>query len=387
MGKINNISDFNHCFGCGVCVNSCPKKIIKFGINEKGFFSPSIENQSNCLYCGICLKICSYNNNIPESAIKQCYAGWSNNEKSRNSSSSGGIAYEIAKLGIMNEYRVVGVRYDIYKKRAEHYIAETLDEISETKGSKYIQSYSPNGTINLFDGNKYIVFGTPCQIHSIRNAISLRKLEQHFILIDFFCHGVPSYLMWDKYVTESSDITGKLKCVTWRDKSNGGWHNSWNMILEGQKETKHCSLAENDLFYRFFLKNRCLNIACYDSCKYKMDNSAADIRLGDLWGEKYKNNEKGVSGIIILTETGQKIIDKLDNCTFIEESPDVVMESQMRECAKRPSSFNYVQKRLSSSSSLSAIDKRANIIEFIFDWIPGAVRYYPRRIIQKLFFK
>ena len=27
----------------------------------------------------------------------------------------------------------------------------------------------------------------------------------------------------------------------------------------------------------------CLGSACYKQCKYKLDNSAADLRVGDLW--------------------------------------------------------------------------------------------------------
>lgn len=382
---MKNISSLKGCYKCGICVNVCPKEIIKFELDKNGFFTPVIHNENNCIECGLCLKVCAFNNAIGNNNTESYFAGWSLNEHTRSICSSGGIAFELAKFGIENGYTVIGVRYNPKDKIAEHFEANTIEDLLPTTGSKYIQSYAPNGLKNIFKGNKYMIFGLPCQIHTLRNIITHRKKESNFILIDFFCHGVPSYLMWKKYLNEKCCTTGKIKHIDWRNKKKGGWHNSWNMVLVGEKGVASCSISENDLFYRFFLKNRCLNAACYDSCRYKMNNSAADIRLGDLWGQKFSYEEKGVSGIVSFTEKGLMIIKRLKgNVSIANETGATVLESQMRDCAKRPASYKIIRKLLQTPLSLKSINNVANIIELIIDKIPMAIKYYPNRALEKM---
>ena len=56
--------------------------------------------------------------------------------------------------------------------------------------------------ISINKKEKYLVTGTPCQIDSFRKYIKKFRVEDNFVLMDFFCHGVPSKLVWDKYITE-----------------------------------------------------------------------------------------------------------------------------------------------------------------------------------------
>lgn len=113
---------------------------------------------------------------------------------------------------------VCGVRYNIKHNRAEHYIVTTQEELAPSIGSKYIQSYTVDGfkAINL--RKKYLVTGTPCQIDSFRRYIRKFRCEDNFVLLDFFCHGVPSILMWHKYLVWTEKKVGKLNYVSWRNK-------------------------------------------------------------------------------------------------------------------------------------------------------------------------
>lgn len=52
-------------------------------------------------------------------------------------------------------------------------------------------------------------------------------------------------------------------------------------------------MSQGDWFYKMFLGHYCLGEQCVKACKYKYDNSSADIRIGDLWGNTYKDDEKG----------------------------------------------------------------------------------------------
>ena len=177
--------------------------------------------------------------------------------------------------------------------------------------------------------------------------------------MDFFCHGVPSYLLWKKYSDEVSKIIGEIVSVRWRNKTNG-WHDSWDINIHGKKYERaidwHDSYnllirekktfissrwSQGDLFFKMFLSNSCLGKACYDHCKYKGNYSSADIRIGDLWGKTYSSEEKGVSSVIAFTERGNRIL-KTVNCTLNEHTYETIVEGQLQHKLKKPLTLSLV---------------------------------------------
>ena len=79
-----------------------------------------------------------------------------------------------------------------------------------------------------------------------------------------------------------------------------------------------------------FLGNYCLNEGYY-SCKFRTVHSKADIRIGDLWGSKYADDSKGVSGVIVFTDFGKQIINALeDTCYIRPELEETVIEGQIK---------------------------------------------------------
>lgn len=381
---MKHVSSYD-CYGCGVCFAVCAAKAISMTTSGDGFRKPIVD-EDKCTGCQLCLKVCAFNDKslLDVNQTVQGYAAYSNDESIRYSCSSGGVGYEMARHALTMGYKICAVRYNTALHCAEHYIAETMEELGQSRGSKYIQSHTEE-SFSCFKRNvKYMVIGSPCQIDSLRRYIRLRKMEQNFILLDFFCHGVPSDLLWKKYIREYGMLLPDE--VKWRDKRTG-WHDSWNMIFRKDQRESTSLMSKGDLFYKFFLGNRCLGKACYDDCKYKMVNSAADIRIGDLWGTKFHNDEKGVSGVLTFTAKGEDWLNQLDTCMVTPESIEVVTESQMKKCPKRPSSFKYVMASLKSDASLAEIDRRASRKEFFFDVIPSRMRYYLRRIVEKLLCK
>ena len=89
-------------------------------------------------------------------------------------------------------------------------------------------------------------------------------------------------------------------------------------------------MSQGDWFYKMFLGHYCLGEQCVKACKYKYDNSSADIRIGDLWGNTYKDDEKGVSALVTFTEKGKLLVESLNNATLITQPLDVVAEGQMK---------------------------------------------------------
>ena len=230
-----NIVSVKDCYGCGLCATVCAKHIIEIWLNSDGFYEPRITELSKCTDCGLCMDVCSYTHDeLSLSGLSaKSYAAWSNDAAVRRKCSSGGVGFELGRTLIGQGYKVCGVRYNSETNRAEHYIATTIEELIPSIGSKYIQSYTVDGFKAINRKGKYLVTGTPCQIDSFRRYIQKFRCEDNFVLMDFFCHGVPSMLLWQKYTAWAESQVGKLTYVSWRNKFTG-WHDSWAMSIDGE---------------------------------------------------------------------------------------------------------------------------------------------------------
>lgn len=368
---MNNINNLNSCYGCGVCAKACGKQIIDLDLNTWGFYEPRISDLSKCTDCGICVDVCSYSHDdlsIKSTPLKS-FAAWSKNETHRMVCSSGGVGLEIARKAIEKGYKVCTVKYNTETQRAEHYIAQTEEDLIPSVGSKYIQSYTVDAFQQINRKEKYLVVGTPCQIDSFRRYAQRFKIEDNYIFMDFYCHGVPSMNVWKKYLEIIVKDTGKPTFVSWRNKVTGrhdywsqvidkkkmvDWHDSYNLLIGGRKSFVNSRRSQGDLFYKYFLNDTCLGEACYDKCKFKYDKSAADIRIGDLWGPTYQNDEKGVSALVAFTQKG---LDWIDSCdiNIIEHPFDTVAEGQMKRCPKK-TKYHQLLIKWFSDSGLSIID-------------------------------
>lgn len=350
-----NISKIKNCYGCGVCSAACPKKIISIHLNKNGFYEPRINNLSYCIDCGICLDVCAFTHKeralTPDEIQIKSWAAWSNDKNIRKKCSSGGIGFEIGKRLIENGYYAVGCKYNIANQRAEHFIATTVEEFVQSIGSKYIQSYTEEAFRQIkMRQNKYLIIGTPCQIDSFRRMIRKFNCENNFVLIDFYCHCVPSMYVWDAYMKMLEQKIGKVTYASWRNKFNYGWHDSWIMGIDGEKtsppfdwcqsftqllQEKQTHIqsrkSQGDIFYKFFLGDVCSGPQCEKNCKYKYDKSSADIRIGDLWGKTYEQDQQGVSALVSFTTKGHEVIKQLQNISLIEHPFELVAEGQMKE--------------------------------------------------------
>lgn len=346
-----NILNIHSCYGCGVCAIACGKKIIDIRLNADGFYEPYITELSRCSNCGLCLDVCSYSHadTALQEKPKAAYAAWSKEEGVRRVSASGGAGFEIGRYLIGQGFKAVAVQYNSESQRAEHYVANSVKEFIASMGSKYIQSYTLDGFRVINRKDKFLVTGTPCQIDSLRRYIRKFRCEDNFILMDFFCHGVPSAHIWDKYISEKKQELGDIEYVAWRNKLNG-WHDSWAMVLDGKEEKgesvdwqdsynllirgkkgfENSRWTKGDTFYNMFLGNNCLGKACYKHCKFKYNHSSADIRIGDMWGETYKDNEEGVTACVAFTQRGADVLQQ-SNCELTAYPFEQVAEGQIKE--------------------------------------------------------
>ncbi|MDR0682282.1 MAG: Coenzyme F420 hydrogenase/dehydrogenase, beta subunit C-terminal domain, partial [Dysgonamonadaceae bacterium] len=309
---MNNIakSGVNPCCGCGICVVSCPHNAIVFSHNNEGFLKPTVDNVK-CTDCGICTKVCykyleekkPFANTFEN---KPVYAAWSKNRATVLSSSSGGVGFELTSYYFEQGYNICGCIFDAPNDCCKHIIVRSEDGLEAIKTSKYLQSNTVGAFSQFKKSEKQVVIGTPCQIYGLRKWIQLKKWEENFILVDFFCHGTPSFNLWKKYkeyISKNYNLNSKFESVNFRKKNpESKWHKNAISIRDfsGKQFEKGRAFAE-DLFFKFFLNNSCLSESCYN-CVLRLDHCAADIRIADFWGSKYAGNDDGVSLVITNTE-------------------------------------------------------------------------------------
>lgn len=374
------------CYGCGVCSVSCPCKAISIVESVEGFWVPIIDEKL-CIDCGICDKVCAYVDRdycIPKNRLDdiKAYAAFNKNKEIRRDSTSGGIGYAIATYLYTQGYLLVGVKYDIQRNIACHFVTGDLEEFKQTMNSKYIPSYTVDGFSSLMDGRKYAIFGTPCQIDSLRRWARMKKKEQNFVFIDLFCHGVPSYLHWKSYLSYHLKENEALINPIFRDKKNG-WH-AYTMSLQTNKRYLSIPLQQNDFFQNIFFGNYSLNIPCYQ-CMYRGNKSAADIRMGDLWGGKYAKNEEGITGVLALTSKGIDIINGISElCDVVEEKSSIVEAGQLHFDLSIPSDREKILKSFKEGKYLPFIYFRYARRMWMKNLIPYTVKTFIKQLIYKI---
>jgi len=245
-----------------------------------------------------------------------CYACVNKDEPIRIKSSSGGIFTLLAEQILRDKGVIFGAGFN-KKFEVEHSYIESKENLGKFQGSKYVQSkigktYKQAEEF-LEAGRKVLFTGTPCQIAGLRSY--LQKNYKNLFCVDTVCHGVPSPLVWKKYLEYREEIAqSSIKKICFRDKQTG-WK-SYSVSFWFLNNTKYQSVHERDPYMIAFLKNICLQPSCY-SCQFKGLHKQGDITLGDFWGIKNilpnLDDDKGVSLVIINNDNGKNMFEKIQN--------------------------------------------------------------------------
>lgn len=349
----------NKCSGCGACKCVCPTDSIDFRLDDEGFYRAFVQKHS-CIECKMCLKVCPQNNSGKGVEIRnaEAFSAQAADADIRSSSSSGGIAALLSECAVSCGDVVVGAVYDYDNNLVVHKIADSLQNLSEFKGSKYLQSNPVEAfksVISFVESDKNaraIIFGTPCQIYGFSLLAEQKKIREKFILVDFFCHGVPSIDIWRSYLTRVLGNNQKLHKVAFRSKTIG-WHD-FVMVLETDDGESYIHSSESDLFYKAFFDNVFFSRGCYE-CAFRMTESKADIRLGDFWGRRYQDLNDGVSAIFVFTEEGKKYLNEIQpRCSFLEKaiSEEVLNAQSIHKYVLEQSIREYALMTLASTDDL-----------------------------------
>lgn len=300
-----------YCNGCSACAVVCPKQAISIIKNDRGFFE-SVVDTNKCINCGICNKVCKKNQkDINNPKVIAAMALQSKDINVVKESSSGGVAFEISRYFLEKKYGVVGSFFDLNKNSVVSKLDLNQKDLELFKKSKYLQSNFYEGLKDAVSfarkdkNSKFVVFGTPCQINAAANVCDFYNIANQFILVDFFCHGVPSYKVWEYYLLDNKINNSTLKNVVFRTKDKG-WHSCFKMHVQDANKTIS-KRSSNDDFYNAFFDNVFFMKSCY-SCDFRKGFSKADIRLGDYWGKRYIKNNDGVSAAFVYSKKGIQLL-------------------------------------------------------------------------------
>ena len=320
---MDKILEKKKCSGCGACVTICPIGCITMCADEEGFLYPVID-QNQCKHCGLCEQSCpilTSQNRLEDVEKVSAYSAVAKGKDILLSSSSGGIFGLLATYVINNGGVVFGAAFN-EDFAVEHRCVQRIEELDTLQGSKYVQSNigeTYRQAKELLNQNRLVYFsGTPCQIEGL--LAYLKRPYDNLITQDLICHGVPSPMVWSKYIEYQKSQAGKnIVKVFFRDKTNG-WK-KFSMKIQFSDGDEYCQTLQKDSYLKAFLKNLCLRPSCYN-CSFKSINRKADITLADFWGaESVVPNismQNGVSLVLVHTDKGKGLLKKIASKTLLQ---------------------------------------------------------------------
>lgn len=276
----------------------------------------------------------------------KAYACYNKNSEYRKKSSSGGIYVLLAEEILRRDGAVFAVCYD-ENFETVHREIRTIDELVASMGSKYIPSRLNDSFFrikkHLLEGRWVLFVGNPCQCEGLRAFLG--KDYDTLILVDFVCHGVPSRVVWRKFLS-LINTDGELTELNMRDKSSGWskYQYSWRMQYNNDKNKL---IPQEDISYmRGFTSDYYLRPSCYE-CRFKGIERVTDITLGDYWGvwdiQPDMDDNRGTSLVLIHSDKGLHFFGKIQSKIeskeavldkAIEYNPSIIrsaVKSQKRE--------------------------------------------------------
>lgn len=290
------------CTGCFACYNICPKNAIKMEEDIYGYIYPQIDRQK-CIECGACQKICPQcNEEIRFKEPLEAFAAYSNDEEIREKSTSGGVATVFYKKIIENG----GVGFGLANIKNNKFCfmkVDTIEKISDVKGSKYVHGYIERTYKEIEEElkkRKVLFIGTPCQVAGLKAF--LRKNYENLITVDLICHGVPSQKLLLEEFKRLNLKVDNIDRVSFR--SEKGYflkcYQKKNIILDIPMDKSY--------YYKGFMDALFMRENCYN-CIFSRPERVSDITIGDFWGldTEAKINispEKGISVVLPITDKG-----------------------------------------------------------------------------------
>ena len=310
------LADKTKCNGCHACFSICPTSSIVMEADNEGFLYPAI-NHRTCILCRKCEKVCPVlsHSTADANSLQISYAAYNKCEEERKTSSSGGIFTLLAKAILASGGVVIGVTMDNDNTGVHHVIINSIEGIDSLRGSKYTQSTIGDVFIKtelfLKEGRIVLFTGTPCQIGGMCSYLG--KNYDNLYTQDLICHGVPSPLIWKKYVDfREASANSSVDRIMFRNKDRS-WKN-YDIVFNFADKKVYRKSFVDDAFMRGFLHDLYLRPSCYN-CSYRGRYRQSDLTLADFWGIQNilpeMDDDQGTSFVWIHTEKGKALFEQI----------------------------------------------------------------------------
>lgn len=303
------------------------------------------------------------------------YAVKHRDERVRAESRSGGVFTAVSDLVLENGGIVYGCAMD-EEQNAVHIRAVNAEARDRMRGSKYVQSRMGDtfrqAKADLDEGRKVLFSGTSCQIAGLRGF--LRHEYENLLCVDIVCHGVPSPLVWKKYLAwQNRKHRAVATKIDFRNKKDYGWSDHVERLTINGKN------VDSRVYTAIFYSHCAFRPSCY-VCPFKHTMHPADITIGDFWGIDKAvhgfNDNKGVSLVLINNEKGEQVFEAVKQqlhwqLARLEDSMQPALVRPYAEPAERKAfwndvkqnDFEFVARKYGNYSPLHAIK-----------WKLGAIR-------------
>lgn len=321
------VCDKEICTGCQACYQFCMEQNITMVKGFDGFLYAEIINKNkdtckNCTFTCPQLKI-----NKSTDPFPKVFAVQLNDEKKLTDSTSGGMFYAVADYVLKHGGVVFGAIYE-EDMTVRHKVAFNKNDLVKMHGSKYVQSDITGiykEVLNYLDKNIFVLLtGTPCQIAGLKAY--LQKDYMNLITMDVICSGVPSPLLFSKYIEHLQKKRIKVLDYKFRDKSKYGCSHTVVITFIDRKAKKRKQTIPDRRrvsYYVAFGKENCFMTACYH-CRYNTVQRVSDFTVGGFWGLKHTDikmdEKKGVSLVLVNTVKALSIMDWVKKIATVHES-------------------------------------------------------------------
>ena len=323
---MKTVCELNKCVGCHACKDLCPKDAIQ--IVDSGDCLNATINEEKCINCNVCENVCQVNHSIEKKKSNVWFQGWSKNEGIRKSSSSGGLAAELARTVVKDGGVVCSCLFEGGKFTFA--FAECEEDLKKFVGSKYVKS-NPEGIYKkirkLLSEEKTVLFiGLPCQCTAVKKATE-KSNKGSLYTVDLICHGTPSQKVLDSFFTQYGCTLQDIQSIRFRDKGK----------FSVEKDKKHIvTPGSMDCYSIAFLNGLIYTENCY-TCVYADSKRVTDITIGDSWGTELPESGKGVSLILCNTERGEKLVKKSNvYLTDVDTEKAIASNPQLRAATVMP---------------------------------------------------